>query len=147
MSDLFRETIAGQLIRLATGGKFLTYPEERNPSIIEKYINPEKSGNLARFGSTQPKPLKKEPEKESEKECENESEKEKEEGVQSPLRSRSRNSSDTQVERDEQANNVLVNVSSGVQVDPEKGRDGDVVDWYGPDDPDVSISVLPELLS
>lgn len=28
------------------------------------------------------------------------------------------------------------NVASGVRVDPERGKDVHVVDWYGPDDPD-----------
>jgi DHA1 family multidrug resistance protein-like MFS transporter len=31
----------------------------------------------------------------------------------------------------------LVNTISGVRVDPEKGQDVHVVDWYGPDDPEV----------
>jgi DHA1 family multidrug resistance protein-like MFS transporter len=32
--------------------------------------------------------------------------------------------------------NVLVNTLSNTRVDPEKGRDADIVDWYGPDDPE-----------
>ena len=123
MSDLFRDTIAGQLIRLATGSKYLKYPEERDPSLIERYINVEKSENLARTGTTQSK----------------NPEKEKEAGLQSPLRSPSRSSSDTQFESEEQAN-ALVNVVSGAKIDPEKGRDGHVVDWYGPHDPEVGAS-------
>ena len=122
MADLFRETIAGRLVRLATGSKFLKYPEERDPSLIEKYINPEKSGRLARTGTTQSK----------------DPGKEKEEGLQSSHRPSSRSSSDTQVDSGEQ-DNALVNVPSGVKVDPEKGRDGHVVDWYGPDDLEVSL--------
>ena len=130
MSDLFRETVCGQLIRLATGSRFLKYPEERDPSLIEKYINPEKSANLARTGTTQSKPPQQEQKHETEKEKEYEA-------TPQPRSANSRNSSDTQVDRPEQ-DNVLVNVPSGVRVDPEKGRDGHVVDWYGPDDPDVS---------
>lgn len=130
MSDLFRETIAGQLIRLATGSRFLKYAEERDPSVIEKYINVEKSANLARTGTTQSR----------------DPEKLKGEGLQSPRRSPSRSSSDTQVDSAEQSN-VLVNVPSGAKVDPEKGRDGHVVDWYGPDDPDVRIFVPVEVFS
>ncbi|KAI9669862.1 MAG: hypothetical protein M1831_006897 [Alyxoria varia] len=33
----------------------------------------------------------------------------------------------------------LFNEFSGVEIDPEKGRDVDIVDWYGADDPEVCI--------
>ena len=33
------------------------------------------------------------------------------------------------------------NIASGVKVDPENGKDIHVVDWYGPDDPDVSNDI------
>jgi DHA1 family multidrug resistance protein-like MFS transporter len=122
-SDFFRDTIAGQFIRLATGSKFLKYPEERDASLYDKHISSEKSGNLARTGSTQPK---KDPKQEKDQE-----------GLQDPLqKTSSQSSSSTQVDDTEQPND-LVNVSSGVRVDPEKGRDGHVVDWYGDDDPEV----------
>jgi MFS transporter, DHA1 family, multidrug resistance protein len=119
MADLFRETIAGQLVRLATGSKFLKYPEERDPSLIDKYINVEKSANLARTGTTESKPPQNE----------------KPDGLQTR-----RSSSDTQVSEGEQEN-ALVNVPSSAKIDPEKGRDGHVVDWYGPEDPDVSFTL------
>ena len=37
MKDLFRETIFGRLVRLASGGRFFAYEENLDPSIIEKY--------------------------------------------------------------------------------------------------------------
>lgn len=35
------------------------------------------------------------------------------------------------------------NEASGVNIDEEKGRDLSIIDWYGPDDPEVQM--LPEL--
>ncbi|KPI40869.1 Caffeine resistance protein 5 [Cyphellophora attinorum] len=112
--DLIRDSIAGQLVRLATGSKFLKYPEERDSSLIDKYINKEKSANLARTGTTESTPAAEKSE------------------TQEPLQNSSANSSNSTLADP----NALVNVASGAAVDPEKGRDGDVVDWYGPDDPE-----------
>jgi hypothetical protein len=36
-----------------------------------------------------------------------------------------------------------VNHASGVRVDPEKGKDKHVVDWYGPEDPAVRTTSYP----
>ena len=33
------------------------------------------------------------------------------------------------------------NIASGVRVDPEKGKDSHAVDWYGPDDPNISNDI------
>ena len=53
MSDLIRDSVFGQLVRLATGGKVFQYPDETDPSIRERYINKEKSANLARYGTAE----------------------------------------------------------------------------------------------
>lgn len=37
MKDLFRETVFGRLVRLASGGKLFAYDEEIDSSILEKY--------------------------------------------------------------------------------------------------------------
>ena len=119
MSSFFIDTTAGRLIRLTTGSRFLKYPEEIDPSLIEKYINSEKSGNLARTGTTQSSG----PEREKE--------------VGAPVDSSSTHSDSANTSTSTLHHpNALVNVPSGQPVDPERGRDGHVVDWYGPDDPE-----------
>lgn len=38
MKELFRETVFGRLVRLASGGKFFAYEEELDPSTLQKYL-------------------------------------------------------------------------------------------------------------
>ncbi|KAK5207540.1 GTPase-activating protein [Exophiala xenobiotica] len=113
MAQLFRDTVAGQLLRLISGNRLLQYPEERDSSIWQKYLNAEKSANMAIHGSTEPP-----------------SSEEKQESGSQPRRDSS--SASTTVDND----NALINTLSKTKVDPEKGRDVHIVDWYGPDDPD-----------
>ncbi|THY03898.1 putative caffeine resistance protein 5 [Aureobasidium pullulans] len=54
MSDVFRDAPVGQMIRCVTNNKYLQYPEEKDPSMYEKFINREKSGNMARYGQPNP---------------------------------------------------------------------------------------------
>lgn len=111
--DLIRDSIFGQLVRLATGSRIFSYPEERDSSLYDRYINVEKSANLARTGTTESRPVE-----------------EKELQPPSPPANGSARSSTSTIADP----NALVNVASGTVVDPERGRDGAVVDWYGPDD-------------
>ena len=37
MKDLFRETVFGRIVRLASGGKLFAYKEELEPAILQKY--------------------------------------------------------------------------------------------------------------
>ena len=92
------------------------YPEEKDKSFYQKYINSEKSANLARTG-TASDPLPKDAEK----------------GGNDREPNASSTSSDTEVDKD-----LPINEPSGVKVDPEKGRDIHIVDWYGDNDPEVS---------
>ena len=166
-SDLIRDSVFGQLVRLVTGQKAFQYPDETDPSIRDRYINVEKSGNLALHGTLQPP---------------NEAD-EKEDPVSSPSSSSSEDpkeelEKDAGVPADRVASNISsqisrlrsaenrpsplkrvtshtnsflnevetsnsrigrINTVSGKSVDAEKGRDIHLVDWYGPDDPEVSI--------
>jgi DHA1 family multidrug resistance protein-like MFS transporter len=131
MTELIRDTAAGHFLRAISGQKVFPYPEDKDPSIWQKFVDKEKSGNLAHHGHTGPA------EEDDEKEKTNESG--DSEGLQpgreynGVLRS-SRNSSDTRVaSTDRQLNEV-----SGVPVDPEKGRDATIVTWYSDTDSDVS---------
>lgn len=113
MTELIRDTAFGHIVRFVSRGKFLQYQEERDPSIWKKFIDEKASGNLAHHGTTDPPVDGEEPEKENEKD----------------QRSGSESSSRTKVGGD-------VNRASGVKVDPEKGKDLEVVTWYNDSDPE-----------
>ena len=163
MNDLFRDTVAGHLLRLITRNKILQYPEERDPSIWERYLNKDKSANMALYGSTsrpeQPKKQvpspastdppspalgeKREPggptpddegilSPNAKEQLEHPSTLHSLENPNRPALRRSSRSVSTVNDRE----NVLVNTLSNTIVDPEKGRDADIVDWYGPNDPE-----------
>ncbi|THY42291.1 putative caffeine resistance protein 5 [Aureobasidium pullulans] len=117
MSDLFRDAPVGQMIRWMTKNKYLQYPEEKDTSIYGKFINREKSGNMARYG--QPNPP------------EDEEKEEKQDDNQDHPRHNSE-SSDPKL----RGEGTTVNSASGIAVDPEKGKDVNLVDWWGPNDPE-----------
>jgi DHA1 family multidrug resistance protein-like MFS transporter len=114
VADLIRDSPFGHIVRLVTRNKAFQYPEERDPELWKKYVNQEKSGYMAHHGTAEA------PEEESE-ELQNAT------GVRDR---NSRSSSNTQVGDGH-------NEASGVKVDPEKGKDKHVIDWYGPEDPQV----------
>jgi DHA1 family multidrug resistance protein-like MFS transporter len=119
--DLIRDSAFGHLVRLATKGKVFQYDEEKDPSLWKKFVNEEKSGYMSHHGDTSP------PEDGSGEELR---------GVRG-VRTReadSETSSKTEVPMD----GNTFNEASGVRVDPEKGKDKHVIDWYGPEDADVS---------
>jgi DHA1 family multidrug resistance protein-like MFS transporter len=98
-------------------GKLFPYPEESDPELWKKYVNEEKSGYMAHHGTAEP------PEEESQ-------ELSQAQGVRTREGHNSETSSHTQVGEG-------INEGSGVRVDPEKGKDKHVIDWYGPEDPQV----------
>jgi DHA1 family multidrug resistance protein-like MFS transporter len=104
MSDLIRDAPVGQIVRWITKNKYLQYPEEKDPSLYEKFISRQKSANLARYGQT--------------------SVPEDHDNNQDPSR------------HDSESSNPTINTASGQPVHPEKGKDINLVDWWGPDDPE-----------
>jgi hypothetical protein len=50
--ELFRDTVAGQLLRVVARGKVLQYEEDRDPSVWKRYVDKEKSGQVVRLPST-----------------------------------------------------------------------------------------------
>lgn len=117
MAGLFRDTFFGHCVRLITRGKVFQYPEEVDPSIWTKYVHAEKSANMAQYGQTTV------PEGSSRKSL----------GQGPRLQPRdSRSSSATEVDHE-----VIANSSHERHIDPEKGKDHYIVDWYGPNDPEV----------
>jgi DHA1 family multidrug resistance protein-like MFS transporter len=128
MTELIRDTAFGHIVRFVSRGKFLQYAEERDPSIYTRYLDEKKSGYLAHHGDTNP------PEDGDESGLSAlGGARTREERRQS--RRASSASSQTQVGDD-------VNHASGVKVDQEKGKDMDVVSWYGDNDPEVSLQRL-----
>lgn len=82
-----------------------------------KFINREKSGNMARYG--QPNPP------------EDEEKEEKQDDNQDRSRHNSESSDPTL-----RGEGTTVTSASGMAVDPEKGKDVNLVDWWGPNDPE-----------
>lgn len=128
MIDLIRDSFFGNCLRLVTGGKVLSYPEELDPSTWQRYINEDKSANMADHCKTEV------PESELS-------------GQHQGGTSRTRpsfpgrsSSAANGVESGQYTRHALRNKSeSPRRVDPEKGRDVYLVDWYGPDDPEVCL--------
>ncbi|KAH8783964.1 putative caffeine resistance protein 5 [Hyaloscypha finlandica] len=132
MKELVRDTIVGHLLRLATKRRVLQYEEERDQSLWKRYLDKETSGRMAHHGS---------PEEEEKEETgdgsDNSTQEQQRAGVaEGSTTANTRNSEDTQVgSGDAQRNEV-----SGVQVDPEKGRDVSIVTWFGDDDPENPLN-------
>ena len=117
MSELIRDTVFGHLLRYLTCGQLLPYAEDRDPSLWKRYVHDEKTLRMARHGHT------------GEEEAVDQTD-----ASQSP-EGISRDSSTTRRESNLHTNAL------GHPIDPEKGRDTNVVDWYGDDDPEVSSAV------
>ncbi|KAI9814407.1 MAG: hypothetical protein M1827_003263 [Pycnora praestabilis] len=121
MTELIRDTLFGHFLRLVSGGKLLQFQEERDPSLWRQYVHKEKSGRMAHHGHA--------------------GEEEKSEGQEETNgdanvgRKSSEASSSTRVGDDPRYNEA-----SGVKIDAEKGRDLNVIDWFGPDDPEVNTN-------
>lgn len=120
-----RDTAFGQLVRLASGRRFFKYAEEENPELWKQFIDEKKSGHLAHHGTVAP------PEDGEEIHglggMRTRDEEQQQRGT--PGREDSDTSSRTHVGEE-------FNEASGVKVDSEKGRDINLVSWYGPDDPE-----------
>lgn len=132
MSDLFRDTAFGQIVRWVTKNKVFQYPEERDPEIWTRYLDAQKSANAAKFGQTE-KPEEGEDAKVGQDVDKDEAQNALPEAGQRTPNSRS--SSRTQVGDD-------VNAVSGTKVDQEKGKDLHVIGWYGDDDPGMLLRLL-----
>lgn len=111
-----RDTLVGDLVRLVSGHRILPYAEEKDPSLWTHYINHEKTIQMAHHGHV---------EEETEEELQER---------RSRRRSSETNSSQTTAVGDEQPMNLV----TGHIIDKEKGRDINVVHWYGEDDSEAS---------
>jgi DHA1 family multidrug resistance protein-like MFS transporter len=124
VSHLIRDTAFGQILRLITKNRILQYPEEQDPEHWKKYLNEEKSGYIAHHGTAEP------PEDdELRQELQN----------ARGVRNRDAEGDSPADSRDSMATGTTINEASGVAVDQEKGRDKNLIDWYGSDDPEVRL--------
>lgn len=114
MAELMRDTLVGDFIRIFSGHKILPYAEEKDPSLWKRYVDHEKTDRMAHHGHIQ----------------------EETEEEQDERRNRRRSSETTAVGEDQPTNLV-----TGHVIDKEKGRDINVVHWYGEDDPEAGNSL------
>ena len=118
MSELIRDTVVGHFLRVISRGKLLPYAEDRDPSLWKKYINIEKSNQMAKHGHTGQET----PEEQQER----------------SERLNSSSTSTTRLGSESEPTNL-----GGARIDQEKGRDVHVVDWYGEKDPEVGGKRYP----
>ncbi|KAI0156551.1 MFS transporter [Xylariaceae sp. FL1272] len=120
-TELIRDSFFGQ----CSGGKLFKYPEEVDSSIWKKYVHTEKSANIAHHGHTRaPSPTA------SEKRVLDEDSK-------NSSRSGSNRNSELEPPLATRLDtHAIVHGQPDRKVDPEKGRDYYIVDWYGPNDPE-----------
>lgn len=143
MTELFRDSTVGHLLRLVSGGKILPYREEKDPEKWKDFVNHKKTHNMARHG--QPNEPEKEemdgdtseqnglgPIEDARDGRDNEILQPQTHGLGpvADARRESRRSSDTRVADDH-------NDLTGTRIDPEKGKDMYIVDWYDENDPEV----------
>lgn len=163
MAELIRDTTLGKLLRLITGGKVMRYAEERDSELWKRYLNTEKSGRMAHHGTTEEE---KDGNANSDDAGSDYTERrfgeQKDESDSRPIgtgtnepymdtnpEARRRgtggheNESHSPQTGVDSGENRQTNDASGVAVDPEKGRDVSVVDWYGDADPEVLLVLLP----
>ena len=129
VADMIRDSFFGHIIRLVSRNKAFQYPEEKDISVAERYYNTEKTKNIARYGQTT---VSDDQNKENKSKDETDSEP-KSNAAPDRAGSDSDDSQSTRVDMNRQVSNV-----TGTPVDPEKGRDLTIVDWDGPNDPEVN---------
>ncbi|KAI0864885.1 MFS transporter [Xylaria cubensis] len=125
MPELIRDSFFGRSARILTGGRLFKYPEEIDSSIWKKYIHSEKSANIAHHGHTGPPSLTS-----------------SEEHIIDSSSNNSTSSSIDGTDREGRPSaprfdtHAIVHGHPNRRVDPEKGKDIYIVDWYGPNDPE-----------
>jgi len=112
--ELIRDTVFGHALRLVSGDKILPYAENRDPSLWKRYVHTEKTAHMAHHGSPGP-------------------EEGRGDDSNSPHDSQTAVRTATGCSRNED----VPRNAFGHKVDQEKGKDTNVVHWYGEYDPEV----------
>jgi len=115
VADLIRDSPFGHIVRLVTRQKVFQYPEEKDPSLWKKYVHEEKSAHMAHHGTAES------PEEDTDE-------------LNNLRGVRTRDAADNSSDSSRTIADGY-NEASGARVDPEKGKDKHVIDWYGPEDP------------
>jgi hypothetical protein len=138
MKETLRDTVFGQLLRLIFGPNILPYPEELDPTIWRKYVHVEKSGWMAHHGTAQPHNylIDELQGQQIDEESKGQKTQEKVEESNAATPQTASRAPSTSANSETQ----LVTDINGIVVNPEKGKDIYVVDWSGPDDPQVCCS-------
>lgn len=138
MSELLRDTAFGHLIRLVFGKRYFQYSEEKDPELWKKYLHEEKSGYVAHHGTV-------EPHADGE---DSDTEEPPTPGIGGVRTRDDRAREDAEVYDSTSSSHTCVNdngatynMASGRKIDPEKGRDLYIVEWNGPDDPEVRYKI------
>ena len=130
MTTLIQDSIAGHFLRILTNARFFKYAEERDPSLWKRYTNIEKSSRLAYHGRTG--------------------------SVNIPdgdtLRPSGSSESGARAGADAGARRIPSSAwwhggsqfqgLTGTRIDPEKGKDVYLVDWWDENDPEVCFIFL-----
>lgn len=112
MATLMHDSIAGYAIRYLTNGRTFQYAEEKDPSLWKQFINFEKSGQMAQQGHIA--------------------------SVDNPEDDNFSNGSVTQIPSvawSDQGNRFQG--LTGARIDPEKGKDVHLIDWWDDHDKEV----------
>ena len=112
MTELLRDTIFGHSVRLATNARYFQYAEEKDPSLWKQYLHEEKTGHMAQHGQLGEETPSSHEEK---------------------LEASEPSSQDTSPARLE---HVRTTNTIGQKVDQEKGRDVNIIEWFGDNDPE-----------
>ncbi|OQO12309.1 hypothetical protein B0A48_02951 [Cryoendolithus antarcticus] len=128
--DIIRDSAFGQIVRLVSGKKAFQYADEKNPDLWKQAVDEKKSGYLAHHGTAEPP----EDDKESLNGLGGVRTRENGYSLEAPPRRRDLDLSDSDSQRTQVPEDV--NQASGVKVDPENGKDINLVSWYGPEDSD-----------
>ena len=135
MTELFRDTIIGKALRLLSHGKLYPFAEEQDPSLWQQYVHLDKTQEMASHGR-----LLEEHEKHASGEgdsCSKNQANKLTNNVPEPIATlhdtaRTRNSGTNDHMEEPHTINAI-----GHTIDPEKGRDTNVVEWYSSEDPEV----------
>ena len=132
MSDLFRDTVFGYVVRFITKGRYLQFVEEKDPSIWKQYIDRNQTKNMALYGH----PDDESPGEKQESESAQVSETPSQANGNVNGADLSEESSQTRAGDGE---HQLSSTMTGQKIGPEKGRDVTMVTWFGDDDPEVPL--------
>ena len=115
MAELIQNTVFGHLLRLLSRQRVLPYVEEQDPSLWKQYIHHDMTQQMAFHGRIGEETLE-------------------EKDEHSKNQKASRETSSTRNEGGMKTNAL------GHGIDQEKGKDVNVIHWYGENDPEVGFS-------